>query len=193
MVRKNTRIFLIGFVVSIILLIALISSMSFIVQKVIISQQNTRSAPISKPLTSVPQIKIELKVNGFEQAVKNRDAIEVINMFSDATSIKQKQAFDSLSGKDMGNKPRLFNTVSSNINLASWKILNVKPEKSDQKYIVTIEEMRSYENPAQGGYTTPAPTSTVLEMIKINGDWKVDKYYLINGPNLTQKYGGLGF
>lgn len=145
---------------------------------------------------------IENFIYDFEHFRLIKDVSNIISSFTPPASEEEQNELDFMMGKDLAmgdNKPfpRLFITQLFNNSVGAAVIKEIS--RPENKIIVLVDELRiTYSGltvpPDTIGYTTTVET-VVLELVKTNEGYKIDKYHRQNPQNpnkyTTLKYEGL--
>ena len=143
----------------------------------------------------------------FEKYIQDRDVQGLMSLYTPAKTKDEIASYRNLMGKDPDvGAPRLFNNVTSNFIVKNWKIARREyPDnkelitKVDNKYFVVVEETRkSWCNavPCAGSYSFEDTSLYIFEIVNLNSQWTVDRYYFMNQNNSSNggpKYEGLNF
>jgi hypothetical protein len=152
---------------------------------------------------------VKALVTHFYKYFQDRDPSGILLMFTQASNESEKKDYSLLMGLDIdssGKSPRLFNNVSTNVKIISWKIAkqgipNGKEiiQKVEDRYYVTVEEItKAWCNAGDcaGTYDFEKTGYSVFEIVKINSKWMIDKYYRQQSGTPGQpepaKYEGFG-
>ena len=150
---------------------------------------------------------IKILVTKFEKYIQDRNVQGLISLYTPAKTTKEIASYHNLMGKDPDiGIPRLFNNVTSNFIVTSWKIARREyPDnkelitKDGNKYFVVVEETRKgwcNAGPCVGTYSFENKATYIFEIVNSNSQLLVDRYYLMNqnnGRNGGSKYEGLNF
>ncbi|MEM2984918.1 MAG: hypothetical protein QXL24_06815 [Candidatus Jordarchaeaceae archaeon] len=172
----------------------------FVANKQLDLDFESTTSTTSQEIEEIKEVK-EL-VNNFETAIKRKNVVEVMSYFTPPKNTEEKELYDSITTGPAG--PRLFNNVASRFEIQSWKIARREyPDnkelisKENGRYLVVVEEVRRSWDPVKGGYSPWSPQIFVIEIIRFNNRWLIDKYF---GQQLSPKkeisslkYRGLGF
>ena len=153
-----------------------------------------KQSPISDGLTDdciTEKDSILSIVTNFETLQKNKDSKSVLALFTAPQLQNEISDYQNISGKDANIEPRLYNTVSTNFNTQSYKVIQQPLKSMDNSCIVEVEEQRSnYGGPANPQYL-PAQTENFSLTFRKQGDeWKIDRYQSLDPKIKTGKYSG---
>ncbi|OGG02569.1 hypothetical protein A2Z33_02145 [Candidatus Gottesmanbacteria bacterium RBG_16_52_11] len=127
-------------------------------------------------------------VTRFEDHIRDRNVSGLMSLFTPAVTEAEISSYRDLMGlePDTGSS-RLFNNVTSNFIVTSWKIARRQyPDNAEMiskvgdTYFVTVEETRkSWCNAGDcvGTYSFENTGFYVFEIVKRSTGWLVDKYY----------------
>lgn len=146
-------------------------------------------------------------ITKFEKYIQDRNVKDLMSLFTPPQTQEEISLYRNLMGQDPDvGAPRLFNNVTSNFIVTSWEIARREYpdnkeliDKINDKYVVIIDETRKSwcnADPCAGTYSFENTSAYILEIVDVNSQWLVDKYYFMNqGNNRTGgvKYEALTF
>lgn len=161
----------------------------------------SQEAQESSEVTAVKSL-----VSKFEQYIQDRNVNDLMSLFTFPETKEEVASYRNLIGLDPDvGSPRLFNNVTSNFIVINWKIARREsPDnkelitKDGNKYFVDVEETRKSwcnSDPCAGTYSFEKRNIYIFEIISVNSQWMVDKYYFMNQRNVSggPKYEALNF
>lgn len=193
----------------IIIIIGLAGTIYLIGQKLKKSQTTSADIPASTQTTpesssSSPQIKstedqavvsqVKQKVTQFEKSQQQKNAIEVLALFTPPQTAQEKEVYDFLLGRDIdetGKSFRLYNTAGTGYELESFDLGDCS-KTQDNNYLCSVRESRRWWNNVEGRWTNPETKSYNITVVKQNSSYLIDKYSDPNAQSSTEKYSGFG-
>lgn len=155
---------------------------------------------------SSEEAEVKSLITKFEKYIQDRNVKALMPLFTSAKTAEETTSYRNLMGLDPDiGAPRLFINVTSNFIVTNWKIARREyPDnkelitKENDKYLVTVEETRKSwcnADPCAGAYSFENTGPYIFEIINVNSQWMVDKYYFMNQRNVNggPKYEALMF
>jgi len=153
------------------------------------------------------ETEVKSLITKFEKYIQDRNVKGLMSLFTPAKTKEEIASYRNIMGQDPDvGAPRLFNNVTSNFIITNWKIARREyPDnkeliiKDNNKYFVTVDETRKSwcnADPCAGTYSFENTSPYILEIVNVNSQWMVDKYYLMNQGNTRNggpKYEALMF
>lgn len=134
--------------------------------------------PVAKPTTILTEEESSLNlVKTFEEYQKQRNAIDILKLFTPSTSPQEAKEYVFLMALDLPvpDFPRLYSTAGFGYKTTEYKIL--KTNTPDQKKVVEVEESRSMHDNTTGQWSNIEKKVYIFELEQVGFNNMIAKYY----------------
>lgn len=117
-------------------------------------------------------------VSTFESLQQGKKSADVLQLFTAPQSQQDISNFQNLNGENPHVPlPRLYNDVSTNYNMLSYKVIQPPTKNTEGNCSVSVEEQRSvYGGPANPKYLPATAEDFTVTFSNLNGAWKINQY-----------------
>lgn len=131
--------------------------------------------------------KILSVVEKFEEFQKDRKASDILDLFTDANTEEEKEAYNTLSSNDGG----LYKGESTNYKTEEYRVTS-GPLEMGGKCIVNVEEKRSYyDDKEESKYKQAQARNFMVELQKVdNKEWMISQFQSSEANIKKTKYSG---